>query len=152
MSVFGRNIRKLREYMDWSIEKMSLETGIGVGMVSNYELGKSQPNLIVLTKFSEIFNMTIDELIKLEEFEIIEKYESRKNNSNNSNNHNIISNNKTRNKGDIIQSQGGKHAYQRQNDNTNSSEVVIESLKKENEFLKTQLKFTQELLEKAMSK
>jgi len=138
MNSFGRNIRKLREYMDWSIEKMSLETGIGSGMVSNYELGKSQPNLIVLTKFSEIFNMTIDELIKLEEFEIISKYESRKNGTNGSQN-NIVSHSKTKN---ISQSQNGG----------NSSTNEVELLRQQVDFLKSQLKFTQDLLEKAMSK
>lgn len=74
----------------------------------------------------------------------------QRNNSLSSNNHNIISNSKTKNKGDIIQSQGTYNSKEKANEKDFSNEV--EMLRQENQFLKTQLKFTQELLDKAMSK
>ncbi len=76
-----------------------------------------------------------------------------------SSNNNILTSYNSKNK-DIVQNQGGKHAYQKQNDDSsNSLEIIIESLKnekssleKENEFLKKQLEFVNGLLDKAMSK
>ena len=135
---FGANMRVLRKKMGYSINEMSKLMGSGTTMVSNYERGASEPNLSILIKVSEIFGLSVQDLIDSSELEILSKFENLKNGTNGSQN-NIVSHSKTKN---ISQSQNGG----------NSSTNEVELLRQQVDFLKSQLKFTQDLLEKAMSK
>lgn len=143
--VFGRNMRLLRERMGWSINTMSEKTDIGVAMVSNYERGKSDPSLTILTKVANVFNLTIQDLIESSESEILSKLENQKNTKNTSS-ENIISNSRIGD-GDINQGSGQISKVDSMNEvlllkkevelKDKEIEMLKESLKQKNEFIDT---------------
>lgn len=57
------NIKYLRKQRKWSQEELGSHIGITKEAISTYERGKNQPNVETLTKLSELFSVTIDDLI-----------------------------------------------------------------------------------------
>ena len=66
MKLIGmREIRKARGY---SQVKVSMDLNISREAISNYETGKRSPDVEMLVKFSDYYNVSIDYLIRGEEF------------------------------------------------------------------------------------
>ena len=61
-------LRKIRKEKGYSQVKVSMDLNISREAISNYETGKRSPDVDMLIKFSEYFNVSIDYLIKGEEF------------------------------------------------------------------------------------
>lgn len=63
MTNFASNLRELREEHNLSQQEVANKTGIKQGMYSNYETGKSVPNLDVLTTLARFFRVSLDYLV-----------------------------------------------------------------------------------------
>lgn len=61
--VVYKNIRDLREDMDYSQEKVAKALGMSQRSYSNYENGKSQWNPEMLIKLSALYDVSIDYLL-----------------------------------------------------------------------------------------
>ncbi len=61
-------LREIRKKKGYSQVKVSLELNISREAISNYENGKRSPDIDMLVKFSDYFNVSIDYLIRGEEF------------------------------------------------------------------------------------
>ena len=61
-------LREIRRKKGFSQVKVSLELNISREAISNYETGKRSPDVDMLVKFSDYFNVSIDYLIRGEEF------------------------------------------------------------------------------------
>ena len=66
MSKLSRNLKKLREGMGLSQEQMAKKVGVKRQTYGHFETYRSNPNIPLLVKFSELFNVTIDDLVKTE--------------------------------------------------------------------------------------
>ena len=60
----GRNIRRLRELHDKSLEVLSDDLGISVSGLHSYESGRTEPDGNMLIKLSKFFRIAIDALLK----------------------------------------------------------------------------------------
>lgn len=63
-SKFGEKIKKLRQEKGWSQEKLAEKLNISRQAVYKWEANKGYPDISNLIEISEIFDVTIDELIK----------------------------------------------------------------------------------------
>ena len=61
---FGDNLKRLRTNKEFTQEYLGKVLCLIRTTISNYEKGKMQPSIETLIKLSEIFNVTVDELIK----------------------------------------------------------------------------------------
>lgn len=61
---FGDNLKRLRTNKEFTQEYLGKVLCLSRTTISNYEKGKMQPSIETLIKLSEIFNATVDELIK----------------------------------------------------------------------------------------
>ena len=61
-------LREIRRKKGFSQVKVYLELNISREAISNYENGKRSPDVDMLVKFSDYFNVSIDYLIRGEEF------------------------------------------------------------------------------------
>lgn len=61
---FGDNLKRLRTNKEFTQEYLGKVLCLSRTTISNYEKGKMQPSIETLIKLSEIFNVTVDELIK----------------------------------------------------------------------------------------
>lgn len=61
-------LKEIRKKKGFSQVKVSLELNISREAISNYENGKRSPDIDMLVKFSDYFNVSIDYLIRGEEF------------------------------------------------------------------------------------
>ena len=61
-------LRKIRKNKGYSQVKVSMDLCISREAISNYETGKRNPDIEMLLKFSEYYNVSIDYLIRGEEF------------------------------------------------------------------------------------
>lgn len=61
---FENNLRKLRLNKSITQTELAQKLHLSRTAISNYENGKVQPSLETLIRISEIFEITIDELIK----------------------------------------------------------------------------------------
>ena len=61
---FGDNLKRLRTNKEFTQEYLGKVLFHSRTTISNYEKGKMQPSIETLIKLSEIFNVTVDELIK----------------------------------------------------------------------------------------
>lgn len=59
----NENILKLRKDLKLSQEELAEKVGVTRQTISNWELGETQPNVEQLKKLSEIFSVSIDELV-----------------------------------------------------------------------------------------
>lgn len=63
----GNKIKEHRELNKMTQKEVAEILGVEPGTISKYELGMIEPNIESIVKLAEIFNMTIDELLKDEE-------------------------------------------------------------------------------------
>ena len=61
-------LRAIRKSKGFSQVKVSLDLNISREAISNYETGKRSPDVEMLVKFSDYYNVSIDYLIRGEEF------------------------------------------------------------------------------------
>lgn len=61
-------LREIRKKKGYSQVKVSLELNISREAISNYETGRRNPDIEMLLKFSDYYNVSIDYLIRGEEF------------------------------------------------------------------------------------
>lgn len=59
----NENILKLRKGLKLSQEELAEKIGVTRQTISNWELGETQPNVEQLKKLSEVFKISIDELV-----------------------------------------------------------------------------------------
>ena len=67
---FSEKLIMLRKNKKWSQEDLGNELGVARQTVSKWELGETTPEMDKLLKMSEIFEITIDELMKEEDTNI----------------------------------------------------------------------------------
>lgn len=60
---FGRNLERIRKDRKVSQATLGEELGLTQQMISSYEKDTSSPNIEVLTKIAEYFNISIDNLV-----------------------------------------------------------------------------------------
>lgn len=60
----GRQIRKYREHMDFSQEQLAEKVYVSRQTISNWETGKSYPDINSLLLLSALFHVSLDKLIK----------------------------------------------------------------------------------------
>ena len=56
-------LKELREAKHWSQRRFGMEFNITQAVVSKYEMGKSEPNIELLIRFADFFNVSVDYLI-----------------------------------------------------------------------------------------
>ncbi len=61
--MFGERLRNLREIKDMTQETASRELAISRGMLSNYELGKREPDYAMLCRLADYYQVTTDYLL-----------------------------------------------------------------------------------------
>ena len=61
--MFGERLRNLREIKDMTQESASKELAISRGMLSNYELGKREPDYAMLCRLADYYHVTTDYLL-----------------------------------------------------------------------------------------
>ena len=61
-------LREIRKKKGFSQVKVSLDLNISREAISNYETGRRCPDVEMLLKFSDYYNVSIDYLIRGEEF------------------------------------------------------------------------------------
>ena len=61
---FGKTLQELRGKNNISQENMAETLGVSRQTISNYENSKSYPDILVLIKLCEVYNISLDELIK----------------------------------------------------------------------------------------
>ena len=64
--MFGERLRNLREIKDMTQESASRELAISRGMLSNYELGKREPDYAMLCRLADYYHVTTDYLLGCE--------------------------------------------------------------------------------------
>ena len=67
-------LREIRKKKGYSQVKVSLELNVSREAISNYENGKRSPDVDMLVKFSDYFNVSIDYLIRGVEFKKKDNY------------------------------------------------------------------------------
>lgn len=60
---FSENLKFLSMKNKMSLSELSELTGKGEAAISTYRSGRSQPTLDILIKFSEIFGVSLDQLV-----------------------------------------------------------------------------------------
>ncbi len=63
MSLISENLKFLRKKMGYTQEQMAREAGIKRSLLGAYEEGRADPRISNLLKFSEIFQLAVDDLI-----------------------------------------------------------------------------------------
>lgn len=71
--IFGKNLKFLRKIKKMTLLTLSETLIISKSAISDYEIGKTLPGLIVVQKFSEFFNIAIDDLYNSDIAELYEK-------------------------------------------------------------------------------
>ena len=65
MQKFGEKLRALRQRRRLTMEELALEMGLtGHGHISNVETGKKKPSLEFVLKVAEIFDVSLDRLLR----------------------------------------------------------------------------------------
>ena len=59
----AKNIKFYRKSMNLTQEELAVKLGGKKSLVSNYENGHSTPDIFVIIKLADIFDVTIDELV-----------------------------------------------------------------------------------------
>ncbi len=63
MSYAGKNLRYLRKSRNWTQEEFAIKLNIKRSLIGAYEEERAEPKLEVLEMMSEIFNLSLDELL-----------------------------------------------------------------------------------------
>jgi len=61
---FNKNIKKLRMEKGWTQVQLSQKLGVTAKTISFYETGDREPSREMLIKLAEIFNVSVDKLIR----------------------------------------------------------------------------------------
>ena len=61
---FGENLLKLRKYNKMSQQELAEKLSYSDKAISKWELGDNIPDIFTLQKIAELFNVTVDELVK----------------------------------------------------------------------------------------
>ncbi len=64
MSRFGKNLKKIRSLKGFTQTQLADELHLSRGMISSYEEGRAEPKIETLLEVSQIFNVSIDSLLK----------------------------------------------------------------------------------------
>ncbi|MBI2730055.1 MAG: LexA family transcriptional regulator [Sphingobacteriales bacterium] len=64
MSIAGKNLKYLRKLRGWTQEEFSNKLGIKRSLIGAYEEGRADPRLEVLEIVSEMFKLTLDDLLR----------------------------------------------------------------------------------------
>ena len=64
MSLAGKNLKYLRKLRGWTQEEFSTRLGIKRSLLGAYEEERAEPRIEVLETVSEIFKLTLDELLR----------------------------------------------------------------------------------------
>jgi XRE family transcriptional regulator, regulator of sulfur utilization len=65
----GRRVRALREAMGWSLRDLAERSGVSAPMLSQVERGETSPTLAVATKIASGLDLTLSQLLRLDEGE-----------------------------------------------------------------------------------
>ncbi len=65
----GRRVRALREAMGWSLRDLAERSGVSAPMLSQVERGETSPTLAVATKIASGLELTLSQLLRLDEGE-----------------------------------------------------------------------------------
>lgn len=65
--IFGERIKKEREKRDWSQSDLSEKIHVSRQSISKWETGKNYPSIEVIIDLSNLFDITIDELLRSDE-------------------------------------------------------------------------------------
>lgn len=60
---FKYNLRNLRATKGWTQSELADKTGLSKSIVSDYEVGRSKPDVNTLIKLAEVFGVSIDQLV-----------------------------------------------------------------------------------------
>jgi len=63
MSIAGKNLKYLRKLRGWTQEEFSVRIGIKRSLLGAYEEERAEPRIEVLETVSELFKLTLDELL-----------------------------------------------------------------------------------------
>lgn len=66
-------LRNVRDRLDLSQKEAAKRLGINVDVLSNYERGKTYPNVLILRKIEEVYDIKYDQLIFLEKNNAIKR-------------------------------------------------------------------------------
>ena len=66
-------LRSVRDRLDLSQKEAAKRLGINVDVLSNYERGKTYPNVLILRKIEEVYGIKYDRLIFLEKNNAIKR-------------------------------------------------------------------------------
>lgn len=61
--MIGNNIKKLRQKYELTQEELAAKLGVSRSAMGNYERETRQPDIDMLIKMADTFNITIDELV-----------------------------------------------------------------------------------------
>jgi transcriptional regulator with XRE-family HTH domain len=64
MSLFGKNIKKIRSVRGLTQAQLADAIDVSRGVISSYEEGRAEPKIETIIKTAEVFNLTIDQLLK----------------------------------------------------------------------------------------
>lgn len=65
--IFGEKLKKERELRNWSQEYLAEQIHVSRQSVSKWETGKNYPSIEIIIDLSELFEISIDELLKSDE-------------------------------------------------------------------------------------
>lgn len=65
MSLFGKNIKKIRSVRGLTQAQLADSIDVSRGVISSYEEGRAEPKIETIIKTAEAFNLTIDQLLKV---------------------------------------------------------------------------------------
>jgi transcriptional regulator with XRE-family HTH domain len=65
MSLFGKNIKKIRSVRGLTQAQLADSIDVSRGVISSYEEGRAEPKIETIIKTAEVFNLTIDQLLKV---------------------------------------------------------------------------------------
>lgn len=65
--IFGEKLKKERELRNWSQEFLAEQIHVSRQSVSKWETGKNYPSIEIIIDLSELFEISIDELLKSDE-------------------------------------------------------------------------------------
>lgn len=63
MTAVGKNIKNMRKKLDITQEELAEKINVTRQAVSNWENGKTEPDIETLTRIAQIFDISIDELV-----------------------------------------------------------------------------------------
>lgn len=69
MEKFGKRLESLREKHDMTKKEVSFKLGFTANVYGSYERGDRRPSLETIIKLSDMYNVSIDYLIRGEEFQ-----------------------------------------------------------------------------------